>query len=63
MVFHITETETEGGGTMGWGTVGGRRMSTIQTKFGLETLLERFIMWIAIGFIATAFLTAWFYRP
>jgi len=61
MLFHITETETGGG--MGWGTIGGRRISALQTKFGMETFIERFITWIFIGFIVTAFLTAWFYRP
>ncbi|MFA4016799.1 MAG: hypothetical protein RUDDFDWM_001910 [Candidatus Fervidibacterota bacterium] len=63
MLFHITETETGGGGGMGWGTIGGRRISALQTNFGMETFIEKFITWIFIGFIVTAFLTAWFYRP
>ncbi len=55
MVFHITEQETGGGGG-GWGIVGGRHIMTSQS--GMATFLDRFIAWLAVGFLVTAFLTA-----
>lgn len=55
MVFHITEQETGGGGG-GWGIVGGRHIMTSQS--GMATFLDRFIAWLAIGFLVTSFLTA-----
>lgn len=53
MVFHITEQETSGGGG-GWGIVGGRHIMT--SSSGMATFLDRFIAWIAGGFLITAFL-------
>ncbi len=59
MVLHITEQETSGGG--GWGIVGGRHILSSQS--GMATFIDRVITWIAVGWLATAFLVALFFRP
>ncbi len=59
MLFHITEQEAGGTGG-GWGIVGGRHILTSQS--GMATFLDRFIAWLAIGFMVTAFLTVFFFK-
>jgi len=59
MVLHITEQETGGTGG-GWGIVGGRHILASQS--GMATFVDRFITWIAAGWLITAFLTALIFR-
>lgn len=59
MVLHITEQEASGGG--GWGIVGGRHILSSQS--GMATFVDRVITWLAVGWIATAFLVAIIFRP
>jgi preprotein translocase subunit SecG len=59
MLFYITEQETGGAGG-GWGIVGGRHILTSQS--GVATFLDRFITWLAAGFLITAFLTVFVFR-
>lgn len=59
MVLHITEQEASGGG--GWGIVGGRHILSSQS--GMATFVDRVITWLAVGWLATAFLVAIIFRP
>ncbi|MGQ9463710.1 MAG: hypothetical protein ACUVTP_11710 [Candidatus Fervidibacter sp.] len=59
MVLYITEQEASGGG--GWGIVGGRHILSSQS--GMATFVDRVITWLAVGWLATAFLVAIIFRP
>ncbi|HEY3416051.1 MAG TPA: preprotein translocase subunit SecG [Armatimonadota bacterium] len=57
-IIAIQTTKSEqGGGGMGWGTIGGQA-STSMHKFGLDAQLTRVTTWTAVIFFVTSFLSA-----
>jgi preprotein translocase subunit SecG len=52
-----TKSEQSGGGSMGWGTIGGKRSSSIA---GLEDQLDRITTYAAAAFLIVSTLVAAF---
>lgn len=52
----VTQTKSEqGGGSMGWGTLGGKSSSSIA---GLEDHLARITTYVAVGFLCVSMVVA-----
>ena len=58
LIIAIQTTKSEqGGGGMGWGTIGGQASTSVH-KFGLDSQLTRVTTWIAGGFFVLSFVSA-----
>jgi len=58
IMVQTTKSESgAGGGSMGWGVIGGKSSSSFG-KWGAEEQLNRITTWVAVAFMVASLLTA-----
>jgi len=58
IALQTTKSEQGGGGTFGWGIIGGKSTTALHTRWGVEAHMERITSGVAIAFLVLSALAA-----
>ncbi len=58
VAIQTTKSEQGGGGSLGWGVIGGKSTTTLRTRWGVEEHMDRITSGLAIAFLVFSALAA-----